>query len=253
LLRRQLDGQTVLLFVVWFFFCIFLTGSGAMQVGNAAHFGGFAFGALYAFAFLDRNAVFWKRLTVAVSILAFFPLIYAPWLSAWQLMRAQKAYEAGNYQAALDRYDRVHLDGFQLYVQEERAECFSRLGREADAVQVYKDLLASDTANAGDDLGALYNSYAWLLASSPDDKLRDPTQAIVYAQKACDSDGNSNSDSLDTLAVAYAAAGQFDQAVTWEQKAIAVEKNEKDLADLRAHLQLFEQKKPYRDTLGGGI
>ena len=59
---------------------------------------------------------------------------------------------------------------------------------------------------AGDD-SATYNSMAWLLATSPDSKARDATEAIEFATKACQLSEWKVGELIDTLAAAYAEAG----------------------------------------------
>ncbi len=52
---------------------------------------------------------------------------------------------------------------------------------------------------------------AWILATAPDAQLRDGTEAIRLARQAVAN--STDTKSLDTLAAAYAEAGQFDKAV----------------------------------------
>ena len=53
---------------------------------------------------------------------------------------------------------------------------------------------------------------------------------------------------LDTLAAAYAESGDFDSAAKWQAKAIELESDEKEKADFQARLQLYKDKKPFRET-----
>ena len=53
---------------------------------------------------------------------------------------------------------------------------------------------------------------------------------------------------LDTLAAAYAEAGDFPKAVKWAEK--AVEFAPKELkGELQSHLDLFKAHKPYREEV----
>jgi hypothetical protein len=62
------------------------------------------------------------------------------------------------------------------------------------------------------------NNLAWLLATSPDPRVRDGAEAVTHAERAARITGGDPS-VLDTLATAYAAAGRFDRAVETAEQA----------------------------------
>ena len=76
-----------------------------------------------------------------------------------------------------------------------------------------------------------YKNLAWLLATCPEEKYRDGAKAVEHARKALELGGEKNAAWLDVLAAAHAEAGQFPEAVEWEQKAIAAVTDPKDAAD----------------------
>ncbi len=94
-------------------------------------------------------------------------------------------------------------------------------------------------------------SLSWLLATAPDEDLRDPAAAIKYATKASTLSGGQNPSVLDTLAAAYAADGRYDRAVavakTAFQRALA-SKNEALAGQIRARLNNYEQAAAASDT-----
>jgi tetratricopeptide (TPR) repeat protein len=65
-----------------------------------------------------------------------------------------------------------------------------------------------------------YDSAAWLYATCSDENFRDGMKAVALAEKACELSGWIGSNELTTLAAAYAARGDFDMAINWQQKAI---------------------------------
>ena len=95
-----------------------------------------------------------------------------------------------------------------------------------------------------------YNGRAWLLATAADKKFRDGARAIEDARKACEIDQWQSAASLDTLAAAHAEAGQFDEAVEWQAKALEIGFALPHLdREAQARLELFRNKKPYRDRV----
>ena len=91
-----------------------------------------------------------------------------------------------------------------------------------------------------------YNNRAWLHATCPLEKYRDAAKAIDDATKACELSAWKVCWTLGTLAAAYALAGEFDQAVQWQLKAIELAP-ESEKENFRARLRLYQEHKPYRD------
>jgi tetratricopeptide (TPR) repeat protein len=92
------------------------------------------------------------------------------------------------------------------------------------------------------------NQQAWLLATCADAKFRDGKKAVAAAKRACDLTGWKDAGSLDTLAAAYAEAGDFAEAVRWQKQALADTRLQADeRAEYQLRLKLYEAKKPYRE------
>lgn len=99
-----------------------------------------------------------------------------------------------------------------------------------------------------DRLDAL-NALAWLLATQEAVHSPDAEQAVQLAQRACELTGYQEPAVLDTLAAAYAEAGQFAQAITNAEKALtlASSQGQEELADdIRNRLELYKRERPYR-------
>ena len=92
-----------------------------------------------------------------------------------------------------------------------------------------------------------HNDYAWLLATSRSDELRNGLLAVEYAQRAVEK--NRTAAYLDTLAAAYAELGQFAEAIQFQQEALSlVPAQQIELtAELQEHLSTYQEAKPWRE------
>jgi tetratricopeptide (TPR) repeat protein len=92
------------------------------------------------------------------------------------------------------------------------------------------------------------HGLAWLQATYPLAELRNGTEAIKNATRACELTNWKEGSSIDTLAAAYAEAGDFESAVKWQEKAITlVSKPWRHMLDvgMKARLELYQAHKPY--------
>ncbi len=87
---------------------------------------------------------------------------------------------------------------------------------------------------------------AWLLATSPNTDHRDGKQAITDATKACGLTFWKDAVNLACLGAAFAEAGDFAQAVKWQEKAIELSPPAKRPM-LEDRLKLYRDGKPYRE------
>ncbi len=97
-----------------------------------------------------------------------------------------------------------------------------------------------------------YNVLALILATCPESKYRNGAKAVELTEKAL-SLGGEKWDCVSILAASYAEAGQFDNAVRMQEKAIKLAKEEnseyKDIVETEAEEQLrsYKQRKPWRE------
>jgi protein O-mannosyl-transferase len=90
------------------------------------------------------------------------------------------------------------------------------------------------------------NNLAWLRATSPYPEVRDARQAIELAERAVKDDRNIVY--CDTLAAAYAEAGEFNKAIAAQREVVAkAETAEVRDTSYRSHLESFKQHRPIRE------
>lgn len=92
-----------------------------------------------------------------------------------------------------------------------------------------------------------HNDYAWMLATSKIDSVRNGTLALDQAQKAVALEASAVY--LDTLAAAYAEVGNFEQAVAVQEQALsALTDEQKDLrTELEQRLAQYQRSQPWRE------
>jgi tetratricopeptide (TPR) repeat protein len=116
-------------------------------------------------------------------------------------------------------------------------------GQYAEAEQAYLGAIKAQPAWV-----PACDSLARLLATCPDDKVRDGKRAVEYATTACERSGWKAPFCLDTLAAAYAEAGQFEEAVRYQSRALDDPTLRGDVRTAaKQRLELYRQKKPFRD------
>lgn len=104
------------------------------------------------------------------------------------------------------------------------------------------------------DLDAGYLELAWLRATCPDPEFRDGEKAVNLAQSALETARTKTAIHYDTLAAAYAEAGDFEKAVLAEQGAAKAAEASVDpvirerLQGIRNRLQQFTQQQPHRES-----
>ena len=97
----------------------------------------------------------------------------------------------------------------------------------------------------------LCDLLARVLAAHPDDRLRNGTQAMELAEKACRLTEGKHPGYLDTLAASQAEAGRFSQAVATLQRALQLTTSERSAAlrsGLQSRLERYQRSTPLRDA-----
>jgi tetratricopeptide (TPR) repeat protein len=86
---------------------------------------------------------------------------------------------------------------------------------------------------------------SWILATCPADEFRDGPRAVELAMKAYEQNPN-DLNVLDTLAAAYAEAGDVEAAVQWSERALELAPDNKELIE---HLDCFRDGRPWREEV----
>jgi tetratricopeptide (TPR) repeat protein len=91
------------------------------------------------------------------------------------------------------------------------------------------------------------NTLAWIMATCPDEKLRNGAQAVEYATKSCDLTDWKKGMIIDTLAAACAESGDFQKAILWQKRAIELGIDDPEEAKkMPDRLKLYQEGKPFR-------
>jgi tetratricopeptide (TPR) repeat protein len=89
-----------------------------------------------------------------------------------------------------------------------------------------------------------YNEAAWLLATCPDPTIREPREAVAFAEKLQQLWPSANY--LDTAAAAYAASGRWEEAIETQQRAVKLaERYDPKASGFKRRLSLYENHVPY--------
>ncbi|MFO0946301.1 MAG: tetratricopeptide repeat protein [Planctomycetota bacterium] len=91
---------------------------------------------------------------------------------------------------------------------------------------------------------------AWLLATSPDDNIRNGEQALSLIEKAREKTKSEDPLVFDAMAATYAELGRWQEAIDAANKALAAASETKDIElqyRIRQRLDLYKNKKPHRD------
>ena len=92
-----------------------------------------------------------------------------------------------------------------------------------------------------------HNALAWLLATCPDDKIRDSDRALEAAERACELCDWNDPFCLGSLAAAQADKGDFEEAARRQTKAIALLTDPENTISFARRLAQYRDKKPWRE------
>ncbi|HXY33638.1 MAG TPA: site-2 protease family protein [Planctomycetaceae bacterium] len=185
----------------------------------------------------------WRGFRIGVALQGMQPTL--------DLMTAGlSALRSRNYDEAAALFTRVIDAGGEAGVMSNaltnRGLAEARRGNWQKALDDYREALRLQPK-----LVSAHNNLAWLLATCPIDAIRNGQEAVEHANWACQATGWSNLGCIGTLAAACAEAGDFDQAVRLQQRAVAdsAYRQKFDEATVMKRLRLYERGLPYRQSV----
>ena len=140
----------------------------------------------------------------------------------------------------------IKLDPNQPAVHNNLAQAFEKKGQIDNAVIHYRQAIKLKP-----DWPMPMNSLAWLMAVKKNARSYNPKEAVLLAQRACSLTKDSEPAVLDTLAAAYAANSQFNDAVLIAEKALNLARSsqQNQLAnEIEKHLNLYKTGQPYLEA-----
>ena len=199
---------------------------------------------------------------------------------------ADTAYREGDYEKAVELLTQAANESDNPAIYANRGNCYSSLGNLDAALKDYNTAIEKAVELSGDandpGLASLYynrgyafehakrykqaipdyektislddeypdvkNNLAWILATCPDEKIRDPQRAITIAKAECEKTGWKNDSLLDTLAAGHASAGDFTKAIERQEQAIELARDPEAIKDFQARLKLYRNSKPFVES-----
>lgn len=156
----------------------------------------------------------------------------------------------GELESAVVAYERtLELNHNDMHARRELAMTLLKLRRGGDAAEHLRILIARHPDSVMD-----CNSLAWILATYPDETVRDGREAVRLSEHVCLELKASDGISWATLAGAYAECGDFENAVWASRRAIKYCQRPRDpgsveVAQLEA--SYYEARRPYRMNSDG--
>jgi tetratricopeptide (TPR) repeat protein len=142
-----------------------------------------------------------------------------------------------------DLTEEIKLDPYHDSAWQCRGFALRKQGKYAEA---RADLLQASKLNPKS--AELFNALAWLLATCPDAALRDAGKAKEYIDHALQLDSK-QTDFWDTRAAVFAETGDFENAISWEERFL----ERKDLSEDQRRratdrVALYRAGKPYHEA-----
>jgi tetratricopeptide (TPR) repeat protein len=152
---------------------------------------------------------------------------------------------AGKIEEAIAHYEQA------LRIEPDFAEAHCNLGNALEQTGRVREGIGhyEQALRLKPDYAEAENNLAWLLATLAPADGGDPVRAVTLAERACELTNNRVAEYLDTLAVAYAAAGRFNDAIAAAQKAIGLARSAGQtqmVSEIETRRELYRAGRAYR-------
>ena len=160
------------------------------------------------------------------------------------LKRGQSKLKLGKARAAIDDFDQlIKLDEQQASVYVERGEAKRALGEWEGAASDFRKAIQLDQK-----LAYAYQRAAWLMATCPEERIRNAPLAIQAARQAIELGEETDFRNHDVLAAALANDGKFAEAGAEVQRAMDAAPEEAR-ENLKVRQELYQREMPYREKV----
>ncbi len=148
----------------------------------------------------------------------------------------------GNNNAAIKQFEKaLLLDPENFTANYNDGIALQTVGRRAGALKRFEMAVKLRPSAVGAHYG-----LAWIMATAPEEELRDGQRALEHARRAVQLSKDSPF-MADALAAAHAEVGEFAEAVKWQEKAVEMAADGTEAA-FKNRLQRYKQKLPFRQS-----
>lgn len=140
--------------------------------------------------------------------------------------------------ALMDLNTVVRLEPENATAYVDRADLYAAMGDWERAAGDYRVAIGLDNSMA-----RAYQNVAWLMATCPEKRFRNPDLAVRAAKKAIELEGQTYL-GLDTYAAALASTGEFQKAQAVQQQAIAKAPKDEQ-SDLTQRLSMYRDERQF--------
>ncbi len=163
---------------------------------------------------------------------------------------AQSFLLRGNLRRSLKQYNLARDDyDHAIWLEPRLTAAFVERGRMYREQKQYDKTLADyDVALKQEPLSIMARlAKAELLATCPEDRIRDGAKAVELAKAAIERSRGPDGKALAVLAAALAEKGEFDEAIIQQQRALESKPYLADTASGKERLESFKAKRPIRE------